>query len=547
MTQNIAKWQKLVPWSMALASVLTALTVAGCGRGSDDKQDSGTEGQGSSDPSKSNQPSGQSSVNAVRISGQLNIGALELTGAEKGVFAFTARSGNIGGEPRPVTVGPDGTFSTELMKVEDSVQAISAELDKPRDQRDWEAMVRGAKSLLPNSEGLSVDQLRSMSDAELKSGIADLVNEMKKSGPVTVLVAYDKTGNRVTEAQSFRFISLPTPGGKSLSALPNERLKGNVDLGKISGSKRDVTSEAKSTDAFDLSASALDTMADAGRALKNLTNSYMNSGWKSQTFYFWQTTDKYTDVLDKFSTPANSSYKGYGFYIGSLDDQGLTYDDLCGNKSITFTPPSPITVDGSNTPLAQYSNAGASKGTQGTSRICTGNGYYAREDNYGKISYMLNFGTGGSIKSSPKGLWSLKVGSQEVGRFDFDMTSPIVDGKPTALIPRAKFITSGGKVTGVEVELHRWTGSQFEKVEDLGGFRRLVSEMSASITRPSDNKEFMTKLKVGEDNRIIGVFDSSDTEKQGEARNPPVPTSDIGSLAVYYVIANASYRIEFRN
>jgi len=378
-----------------------------------------------------------------------------------------------------------------------------------------------------------------------------MVNDLKKSGPVTVLVAYDKTGDRVSEGQSFRFISLPTPGGKALSSLPNERLKGNLDLGKISGSKRDVTSEARSTDAIDLSASALDSMADAGRALKNLANAYMNSAWKSQTFYFWTTTDKPSDVFDQFSTPAHSTYKGYGFYIGSNGDQGLSYEDVCGDKAITFTPPSPVTTvdnQGGTSTLTAYSNSGVNRSTQGSNRICEGGGYYAREDVYdGRKSFMLNFGTGGSITSSPNGLWRLKVAGQEVARYDFDMASPIVDGKPTALIPRAKFITAGGQVTGVEVELYRWTGSQYEKLDDLGGFRRLVSEMNASITRTSDDKEISTRLKIGEDNKITGAFDSSDVGKEGGARNPPVATSDVKYMAVYYVIANASYRIEFRN
>jgi len=529
-------------------ALLSILLAASCGRGSNDNnpKDPEEEGKNQSDPNKTNQTN-QPAANNVRISGQLNIAGLELLAGEKGVLAFTTRQGEFAGEPKEVSVAADGTFSTDLAKTEDSVQDLINIISKPRDQWDYDAILRNVRMIVPEAGSLSVDKLKAMSDTEIKAGIADLADMLKKSGPVTVLVAYDKTGDRVAEAQSFRFISLPTPAGKPLSSLPNERFKGNVDLGKISGSKRDVTSDAKSTDAFDLSASALDSMADVGRSLKNLINIYMNKGWKSQPFYYWETTDTKADVMDKFSTPAKSSYKGYGFYIGSLDDQGLTYDDVCGNKTITFTPPAPITEAGSTTPVTQYSNAGAVKSTQGSNRMCGANGYYAREDNYGgRTTFMLNFGTGGSITASPKGLWSLKVNGQETARFDFDMASPIVDGKVTALIPRAKFITSGGNVTGVEVELYRLVGSQYEKVEDLGGFKRLVSSVNASVTRTSDNKESSAKLKISDDNKITGVFDSSEKYDK-EVRNPPVATSDISSFAVYYVIANASYRIEFRN
>ena len=82
-------------------------------------------------------------------------------------------------------------------------------------------------------------------------------------------------------------------------------------------------------------------------------------------------------------------------------------------------------------------------------------------------------------------------------------------------------------------------------MEDLGGFRRIVSEFEASVTRQSDQLESMAHLKIGDDNRITGAFDGSLMD-QGQARNPAISTSDLGSFAIYYVIANASYRVEFR-
>ena len=531
--------------SIALtAAITTGMVFVGCGKGSssDENSDGGSTAP-SSDPTTIG---GGSAKNAIVLSGQLAITDLQLTGSTKGVLAFNSRQGQFVGDPQEISVEDDGRFKVELVKQEEAVKTLVEEAAKPRDQRDLEKMAQSARSIMGGGKEINAEMIRNMPEEEIQSGIGDIAGRMQKSGPVTLLVAYDKSDDIVARARSFRFISMNTPGGRALSSLPNERLKGDVNLGRVSGSKRDVVGEARSTDAFDLPPAALETLADIGRSMKNVINNYMNKDWTAQPFYFWESTDRMADVMDKFSDVNRTSYKGFGFYIGSQTDFGLTYADLCGAKAVTFTPPSPITVAGVSGTVASYSNAGSTQSTQGSSRTCNGNGYYAREDvRDGRTSYMLNFGTGGSITSTPPGLWDLSIDGRQVGRYDFDLASPMVDGKPVVLMPRAKFITSGGQVTGVEVELYHWNGSGFEKVEDLGGFRRIVSEFQASVTRQSDQQESMAQLKIGDDNRITGAFDGSLMD-QGQARNPAISTSDLGSFAIYYVIANASYRVEFR-
>lgn len=531
-----------VAWSVAISSTLL---VGGCGKKSSNTDSSGSEESGSPEGSKISQNSG----NLLTVSGQLALGGLELTGAEKGILAFTSRAGDSSGEPKQVSVDADGKFKLELARAEDAVVVLVEEAQKARDVRDYERMARAASALGVGDGDISAEKIRQFTEEEIQEGVGDLARKMKEAGPVTLLVAYDKTGDRVSEASSFRFISLPTPSGRALSSLPNERMKGDMDMGKISGTKRDVTSELASSDAFDLSAGALESLADVGRSLKNIVNSYMNKDWKAQPFYFWKTDDTIADVLDQFSDVGRSTYQGYGFYIGSHSDLGLSYADVCGGKPIVLTPPSPVDVvdqQGAITQTTVFDNGGQMN-TSGSS--CSGgNGFYGREDNYGNgRTFMLNFGTGGSIVSSPRGLWRLTIDGQESGRFDFDLASPVVDGKPVSLVPRAKFITSAGQITGVEVELYRYNGSAYEKVTDLGGFRRLVNEFAAGGERNSgSNEESRTMLEIGADNRITGVFDSSLTDGQGNVMNPPIPVSDVRSLAVYYVVANASYRIEFR-
>ena len=116
-------------------------------------------------------------------------------------------------------------------------------------------------------------------------------------------------------------------------------------------------------------------------------------------------------------------------------------------------------------------------------------------------------------------------------------------GKPLVQIPSAKFIRSGGNIVGVEVQLHSWNASAYEVVTDLEPIKRLITGFSASI----NNAVSMTRLLIGDDGKITGVFDSSQND-EGEIRNPRVAVSALTSdgFAVYCKIGSSNYRIEFR-
>ena len=161
---------------------------------------------------------------------------------------------------------------------------------------------------------------------------------------------------------------------------------------------------------------------------------------------------------------------------------------------------------------------------------------------------MLGFGTGGSIQSSPEGLWRMEVDGTEVGRYDLALAAPVKDGKPQVFLPQAKFIKTGTKITGVEVELHRWNGTAYELVTDLAPVQKLVTEFMASVTRASDNAELRAKLTLNEDGTITGKYDGKESnEGDGKPSNPAVAASDVSSFAISFVIGNASYRMEFRD
>jgi len=151
-------------------ALLSILLAASCGRGSNDNnpKDPEEEGKNQSDPNKTNQTN-QPAANNVRISGQLNIAGLELLAGEKGVLAFTTRQGEFAGEPKEVSVAADGTFSTDLAKTEDSVQDLINIISKPRDQWDYDAILRNVRMIVPEAGSLSVDKLKAMSDTEIKA------------------------------------------------------------------------------------------------------------------------------------------------------------------------------------------------------------------------------------------------------------------------------------------------------------------------------------------------------------------------------------------
>ncbi|MBM4253648.1 MAG: hypothetical protein FJ146_16905 [Deltaproteobacteria bacterium] len=538
---------RISPLTAGVCLTLAVALSSACGKKSSSSDDKGGNGNGT-DGSYSGV--NQKTDNDLVVTGQLAISTMALTDTPKGVLAFTAVAGEIKGQPQVVDVDSSGNFRVPIKRSDEAIKILVEEAGKSRDQRNWERMYEALRQAFPDmASKASLDDIKQKQESEIQEGVGKMANESKNNGAVTILVAYDKTGDKVSEAASFRFISLPTPENKPLSAIPNERLKGDVGLGKITGSSRDVTSATKSKDAIDLSDNAMESLADAGRAMKNVINSYMNQAWKSEPFYFWKSTQGPSAAVDQFSDPAATSYKGYGFYIGSEGSQGLTKADVCGGKSITFTPPTDITVVdeyGNTSSKTAYNNSAATS-SQNDPNACVNNGgYYAREDNYGgQTSFMLNFGTGGSIASTVKGLWRMKVDATEVARYDFDTASPVADGKPLVPVASAKFTTSGGLITGVEVQLYRWNGSSYVKIDDLSGFKRLVSTFKAGFSKTSGG-DFETTLKIGEDNKITGVFNGNEKDEKNSVLNPPFTLSEARALVVYYVIGNASYRLELR-
>ncbi len=531
-------------WVQLTATLmLVSFSFLSCGK----KKDSSSSAA-SSDPGVQ-----ESTDNNLTLSGTLAISsptlALASAGAD-GILAFSISSGTVIGEPTKIDVASDGTFSLPMTRKNDAVETMKDQAALPAAQRDWNALLEAAAKVV-DLDGMTAEDLKGMDESELQSGIAEVAANLSTAGSMTMLVAYTKsaTGDVVAEAESFRFIGMPTSGGQTLSGIPMSDLKGNISFGNISGSGTDVKSQITANDAMNLSTDAIERFAEIGKALKMVKNSYMNQDWGVEPFYVWNATQKPADLLGAYSDASKQSYSGYGFYVRTLSKTDLTFANMCGTKVVTFTPPSAVTSsEGSSHTVTAFDNKSVTTSKQGSSDICSGNGYYARADYQNSVlsGIMLNFGTGGSITTSPEGLWKLAIDGTTVGNYDLALASPVdSDGNPTVLVPSVQFTQSGSNVVSMSVKLYAYKDGAYSEVTDFAPVRALISQMEGSITRASDNGESRVILTLADDNTISGSFDSTRKE-DGSVINAPVAVSDVSAFSFAYQIGTSNYRTEWR-
>lgn len=328
--------------SLALVVVPGLLLFAiSCGKSSDKKNDPGISGTVSGVET--------TSASTINITGSLNLGAIGLTAGEtKGVLAFTLVGGRAQAAAREVEVAADGSFTVPVDRSSGSAATLKAQLAAEPIVRDA-SFIAGLSSFFGETEDRVQEYIAEMSDAQLRAELTSEIDAQVAAGSVTLLVAYDKspTGDKVSEANSFKFIGLPTASGKSLAAIDSQSIKGNLGLGSIAlGASDDAKSSLAATDALNVSAEAAETMADMSAALKSIKNSWMNTAWNARPFFMWNGGQTLNSVLGSFSAPANTSYRGYGFYVGSQSATPFAFDDICGSgaKEVKFAPPSAVDV-----------------------------------------------------------------------------------------------------------------------------------------------------------------------------------------------------------
>lgn len=518
--------------SLVLPLVLVA---SACGKSKSDDTAATTDGPGVT----------ASDASTVSLTGQLAL-SMGLTANETGVLQFKLSGGKASGDPVELEVDADGKFTANVGKSIEAKEIFTEELAKDPAARDKERLAKALSDFFGVSVAEATDFLNRTPEAEIQTEIKGYAEDLERAGTMTVLVAYTKTGNKETEADSFRFIGMPTASGKNLFGIVDQALIGNANLGSITDANGDeAKSELSSADALDLPAEAQDALADAGKALKSLKNAYMNTAWEAAPFYLWSYSGSETSMHNAFTDVSKLQYRGTGFYIGSRTDTPFVFEDICAAspKAVEFTPPSAVNVrqyDNTTASVTKFANVSVSATSQGDKRVCQGGGtggFYARED--GTRDFMLNFATGGGIDGAvPAGLWRLSYDGSEVGRFDLAAAAPLdANGKPTVFIPATKFIVSdAGKITGAVTEFYRWNGTEMVKLTDLTPLKKLLTEVNAGIELTAGNEEKRAQATFSTTGATMNATFEGD-----------YATTAVSYTNFSYNIGDATYRFEYRN
>jgi hypothetical protein len=484
-------------------------------------------------------------ADSVAVAGSLALN-LTLAGGPDQVLAFRSSKGKYD-DVRSVIVSDvdeNGKFSLKLPQGNEKLDQIkNAKRADGSFDRNQVSQILGQE--IPSDT----------SDAEIQAHLDEMAAEAAAGGVSYTLVAMKKSGDRVEEATSFKFIGMKS-GGAILNGLPISSAKGDIGLGEISGEGDQGTSElGLSEEVFDISLATLEGLSAASKALKIVKNQWMNqhedgSSYEVTPFYMWKAP--LTAARADFTTANSAAFSGMGMYL-AVRNTGLIFEDICTptpiGKALTLTPPVEIiagslgTINASN----PFSNAGLGAiQTESTRSNCGGSatGFYGA-GKPGEQDLMLNWGTGGSITTVPEGIWDFKVADESKAHFELASSSPIdADGNPLVFIPSVKVTMADGAVSKVEVELYRYDAatSDYVKIEDLAAFKGSVSGFNCELgSRAESGSSIDERVSLLENvsGSVMSVSAADYTNKYLDDQTLKV--------AVYYEMFGGSYRMEVGN
>ena len=364
-----------------------------------------------------------------------------------------------------------------------------------------------------------------------------------------IITTYIKTGNLEAEATSMKFIGMPS-GTEALSGIPTDSLaSGSLNVGTVSATSGsdDAKGNIPATGSlFDgISDNGVSAMARTDDALKMVKNAHMNENWTAQPFYLFTHAAGYSDAKNQYSS-AVTAYTGAGFYVKSEASE-FTWSAICpaGNTGtastiVSLTPPSTLTTSsGSKTVL---DNSGAlTRSSQGDATVCTGDMFYARDDSKSSTgSIMLNFASGGGITSAiPSGIWRLKNGSTEIGRFDLGISKPVDSSNNLKIFTvKVKHTDSSSVISKIEAQFSRYDDatSSYVQVTDVAPLKKLISDL-----------QWEGSTNSGGDVRQELIFDEATGIASATLTTPfSYLGTTLQSSGISYMIGSSTYRFEFR-
>lgn len=514
-------------------------------------------------------------------------GVLALTGTglqladekPRKVLYFSLVGGSVNDAPVVVDVDAKGKFALKISKVNAKIAAAKAALKQSPIDR------AALKVAFPEY----TKDIDAGTEDNLKSGLGELVTSIDaQGGPQYVLVSYVPGDDSAVEAASFRFVGLPTTG-KNVMVFPGDALKGDLSLGKISGTDEDSTAELKAdSSVFDFSSNQIAQLASMGQTLKAVRNYWMNKSadgsrvnFDSQPFFAWKA--KVSGLSESAYTAADAQiYSGYGMYIKANNLTDATFDELCPAggtssnpatpiKSLTLAPPAKVyrtqtdskgTVTKMDTPFSAATpmdNSSVTRNSQNGQSVCNGmSGFYLRDDSkYGAGQMMINWGTGGSLDGPvPKGLWDLKLDGKMKARFDMSAAFPVdQDGNSKVPIPVVKITKSGDNLTKMTFQfaVYRPEKKAYEVMDDLTLFTKMASNITANVSVGNGSGMDEKRGTVGskDDNGVTVKLDGNTlTAVPGAASQLPISgewgkKGTIVSLGVSYKIGSSSYNFSW--
>lgn len=418
-------------------------------------------------------------------------GPVTITGVLNPVRALlhVSRSSKNDSNIREIPVDASGRFSLVIDRDNLDAQTLKSKIEASPIVKDTPFYELAAKVFgKPLAE--VIDHISPLLDDAIRDDFLSDLEDMISNGTQSQLIVFTKNAsNKVSEAQSFKFLSFATQSGNALISFSDKKLKGNVRLGEIktSDASEIISSVITAGNLLNEDMSTIEFLARTTMSAKNIRNQHMNPVWRANGYSQFHLNVGLDTTISTHSSAASMEYKGYGFYMGR-DNSAYTYSlsSICGSMPsslFTFTPPSTVAVNSDPGPgtvgFSAFSNSMTTTFSNGGETACQGPAFYSRIDT-DHNELMLQFGSGQQTLAGtiPSGLWTLTENSSPVASFDFGGFNPVAtNNKAITVIPSIQMISSASVYTGAKIKFQFWDGTQYQTISDLNMVRKVISEL----------------------------------------------------------------------
>ena len=518
---------------------------------------------GKKSKSKTKEPEATQSTSSFSMSGQLQLGTLNLSATTPGVLVVKMNGKSQVEEFKELEVDSSGNFTASVDRKDSQADKAAAIL------KDGGVNRALAKEVYPQY----ASQIDGMTDAEIRSGLQENIDESSRYGGYKyMLIAYDKAGDALSQAKSMQFIGLPLADGASLRMLPGEAVTGNLNLGSIAGSGDEAKATATAESALTVSGNFLKELAALSQTLKVVKNDWVNRETKPANLTPWYgfKTTGFDAIRNTWSDPSKAEYSTSGLYMG-INNIGATFGEVCpanpsnpsdtsGSdysatpaKKVEWFPPQDVTISTVvYGPSAPFSNILGSfkRSAQYGEVSCSASGMYTRAKLDTDTSYQMQLGQdiSGTV---PAGFWKLSVDGTAKGYWDISAAKPLDEnGKPVVYMPAMKAVLDDqSKITRMDIKFFFYDRSTnaYVAVSDVTGLRSTIHQLNLDGTYGGSvahtGGDFSGKVVDNTDGTFSVAFGDGDKALLDCNTNPSAMC--FRGFGFSYLIGSVSYRLEY--